>query len=498
MVDILQLHPSDTVAVVFRNLKRGESIPFDGGKLPVLDDIPVGHKVAVCAMAEGSTVLKYGHSIGTATREISAGQWVHSHNLHSSLKGISEYSYSESSTRVPEISHTPQNFMGYRREDGRVGIRNEVWIVPTVGCVSSVAREIAAQAQNDLDLGTSVDGVYAFEHPYGCSQLGDDLENTRKALVGLIRHPNAGGVLVLGLGCENNSIADIKAALGPVDPDRVKFLVCQECGDEIKEGAALVKQLCAFAGHFRRTPVPMSELIVGLKCGGSDGFSGITANRLLGAFVDRLTSEGGSAVMSEVPEMFGAETTLLNRCVSREVFDRTVRMINGFKAYFLRNGEGLSENPSPGNKEGGITTLEEKSLGCVQKGGNAPVVDAIPYGAPVRKHGVTLLAAPGNDLVSASAEAVSGTHLILFTTGRGTPFGCPVPTVKISSNTALCNHKKSWIDFNAGDLVEGVPLEEKSETLYEFVRAIASGESKTKNEKGGMRGIAILKNGITL
>lgn len=496
MTDLLQLNSSDTVAVVLRSLKKGELLPFGGGKLRILDDIPAGHKVAVCVMAEGSTVVKYGHPIGTVTREISAGQWVHSHNMHSSLKEISEYSYQESSVPVPKTSRTPQNFMGFRREDGRVGIRNEVWIIPTVGCVSSVAKDIAARVENEI--GTSVDGVYAFEHPYGCSQLGDDLENTRRALAGLIRHPNAGGVLVLGLGCENNSIADMKAALGPVDPNRVKFLVCQECGDEIEEGTALVKQLCDFAGHYRREPVPMSELIVGLKCGGSDGFSGITANRLLGVFADRLASEGGSAVMSEVPEMFGAETILLSRCVSQEVFDRTVRMINGFKAYFLRNGEGLSENPSPGNKAGGITTLEEKSLGCVQKGGNAPVVDAIPYGDPVRRHGVTLLSAPGNDLVSTSAEAVSGAHLILFTTGRGTPFGSPVPTVKISSNTALSQYKKNWIDFNAGDLLEDVSLEAKSETLYEFVRAIASGEIKTKNERGGMREIAIFKNGITL
>ena len=497
MTELLQIHPSDTVAVAVRGIRSGDPVPIRGHTICAPEDVPAGHKICIVPTAAGGTVVKYGFPIGTATRDIRAGQWVHTHNLKSALTGVREYSY-ERPGAFPRArpSGAPQTFPGFPRGTGRAGIRNEVWILPTVGCVNSVARAIEARARG-MEEG-SVDGIHAFGHPYGCSQLGEDLDHTRRILCGLIRHPNAGGVLVLGLGCETDGVGELKKALGPFDPDRVKFLVCQDCPDEIEEGLSLIGRLCRFAGRFRREPVPMSELVVGLKCGGSDGFSGITANRLLGAFTDRLVAEGGSAVLSEVPEMFGAETILLGRCVSEEAFGKTAALINHFKEYFLKNGGGISDNPSPGNKEGGITTLEEKSLGCVQKGGHAPVVDAVRYGRPVEKRGLTLLQTPGNDLVSASAEAAAGAQLILFTTGRGTPFGCPVPTLKISSNTKLSRAKKNWIDLNAGDLIEGASVEEKTESLYGLVRSVASGEIRTKSEIHGMRDLAIFKNGITL
>lgn len=483
------------MAVALEEVKPGQQIALDGGDLiTAAEAISSGHKVALNQIKKGEPVIKYGHPIGCASCDIAPGQTVHTHNLKTALDGLLQYSYAPKLT--PPAARQTGMFKGYRRPNGSVGIRNEVWIVPTVGCVNTLAALMEKSAQQFLS-GT-VEGIYAFPHPYGCSQLSDDHENTRQALAGLINHPNAGAVLVLSLGCENNNAAGIKELLGEYDTNRVKFLVCQEVSDELSAGAALLRELVSYAGQAEREDIPMSELVVGLKCGGSDGFSGITANPLVGAFVDRLAAEGGSAILTEVPEMFGAETILMNRCVSAEVFDKTVALINDFKSYFTQNGQKIYENPSPGNKAGGISTLEDKSLGCIQKGGSASVADVLGYAQQVKEKGLSLLSGPGNDLVSISNMTASGAHLILFTTGLGTPFGAPVPTIKISSNTALYEKKGAWIDFDAGSLLTGTGMEALRDELYEYVRAVVSGEIYSKNEKMGAREFTIFKTGVTL
>ena len=494
MNKIYRIHPKDNVAVALEALRAGDSVDAGSGALVLRSHVPAGHKVALCDIPQGENVVKYGFPIGTASCGIAAGDWVHTHNTATRLGGKLEYRYEPDFRPLPP--QKPAVFSGYRRKDGKVGIRNEVWIVPTVGCVNAIAQQIAEEARRALPSG--VDGVYAFPHPYGCSQLSQDLLNTQLALCGLIRHPNAGGVLVLGLGCENNTMDEMKKILGPFDENRVKFLICQEQEDEIAAGVGAVRELCAYAAGFRREPCGADELVVGLKCGGSDGFSGITANPLVGSFSDRLVAQGGTAILTEVPEMFGAETLLMNRCKNESVFRQTVGLINNFKQYFMDHRQKIDSNPSPGNKAGGITTLEDKSLGCVQKGGTAPVCGVLDYGMPVTEKGLNLLQGPGNDLVAATALAVSGAHLVLFTTGRGTPFGCPVPTVKISSNSDLARRKKEWIDFNAGRLLTGENMPDLSDEFFRYVLDVASGKKAAKSERFGEHGVAIFKNGVTL
>lgn len=490
MADLIRIHPSDNAAVALRDFAAGETVFCGDQPVCCRDAILQGHKIALRDLAAGENVVKYGFPIGHVSRDVPAGSHLHTHNVRSNLLGELSYTYAPD-FREPEPIE-PLTFPGYLREDGRVGVRNEVWIIPTVGCVNSVAREIETQARAR----SGFSEIYAYTHPYGCSQLGDDQLYTQKALSGLIRHPNAAGVLVLGLGCENNNIPELQKVLGETDPNRVRFLTAQEHKDEIEAGVQQVLELVERARTYQRTPCPVSKLVVGLKCGGSDGFSGITANPLLGRFSDWLIASGGSAVLTEVPEMFGAETLLMNRCVSPELFEKTVHLINDFKAYFLRHGEKVDENPSPGNKAGGITTLEDKSLGCVQKGGTAPVHDVIAYGDTVKEAGLTLLQGPGNDLVSATAMAAAGAQLILFTTGRGTPFGCPVPTMKVATNHRLAENKPGWIDFDAGSLLD-TPAETVLQSFIEKVLAVAGGEpvraeTLTKTE------LAIFKDGVTL
>jgi len=492
----LKINPSDNVVVALSELKAGESVTVGDLTITVTENIAPGHKLAIKNIGAGEAVTKYGHKIGNATADISAGQTVHTHNLKTALDGLLEYTYNPK--KAEKKSATPTTFKGFKRKDGKVGIRNEVWIIPTVGCINSTALQLEKDASKLLGADSTIDGIYSFGHPYGCSQLGDDHENTRRAIAGLISHPNAGAVLVVGLGCENNDAESLKKLLGDYDTDRVKFLICQECKNEFEDGLVLMRELIDHANGFEREDVPMSELIVGLKCGGSDGFSGITANPLAGAFADRLIAEGGAIILTEVPEMFGAETILMDRCQTSEIFENTVKMINDFKNYYIKNGQNIYENPSPGNKAGGITTLEDKSLGCVQKGGSTNVVDVLGYCEPVKTRGLNLLTGPGNDLVSVSAMTASGAHLILFTTGLGTPFGAPAPTVKISSNTALYDKKKRWIDFDAGRLLKDTKMETLRDELYEYVRSLASGEIKAKNEILGAREFTIFKTGITL
>ena len=444
-----------------------------------------GHKYACAAIRGGEAVVKYGFPIGYATCDIVEGEHVHTHNLRTGLSGTLEYTYAPQFYPPVQVTDAERErtFMGYVRRNGDVGIRNEVWIVNTVGCVNKTAERIASET-----------GAMYFPHPFGCSQLGDDQSVTQKVLCGMIRHPNAAGVLVLGLGCENNHIEEMKRVLGAYDPERVRFLVAQEVEDDVAEGIRIVRELQAYARQFERVPVPVSRLRLGLKCGGSDGYSGITANPLVGRVSDRLIACGGSCVLSEVPEMFGAEHLLMARCASREIFDKTVRMVNGFKEYYARHGQVIYENPSPGNKAGGITTLEEKSLGCVQKGGSATVTDVLDYGDTVREAGLSLLNGPGNDLVAITNLMAAGVHMILFTTGRGTPVGSAVPTVKIATNRALAERKRAWIDFDASGVLDGAEL---TDALYELVLRVAAGE-ETKNERYGYREISIFKDGVTL
>jgi altronate hydrolase len=415
------------------------------------------------------------------------------HNVRTGLSETADYTYEHRRFPLPEPE--ARSFPGYRRPDGRAAVRNELWIIPTVGCVNAVAAALVRENQH-LVRG-SVEGLYSFAHPYGCSQMGEDHARTRKLLAALARHPNAGGVLVLGLGCENLTMEQFRTELGAWDDRRVKFLVCQQAEDELAAGAALLGELAEYAGQFRREEIPASELVVGMKCGGSDGLSGITANPTVGRFSDRLIALGGTTVLTEVPEMFGAENILFSRCENEEVFGKAVRMVNRFKDYFVSHGQVVYENPSPGNKAGGITTLEDKSCGCVQKGGSAQITDVLEYAEPVTRKGLNLLSGPGNDLVSATDLTAAGAHLILFTTGRGTPFGAPVPTVKISTNTALYEKKRNWIDFNAGTVAEGETPDEAGERLLDFVLEIAGGR-RTKNEERGAREIAIFKDGVTL
>ncbi len=460
----------------------------------MLDGERAGHKIAARDIGEGGTVIKYGHPIGVAACDISAGEWIHTHNLRSGLHGLLEYEYAPDFCELPRIR--PQFFMGYPRREGRAGIRNEIWIIPTVGCVNAAARAVERRFSGYKT--ENIDGVYAFPHPYGCSQLGGDAEHTLDALVGLIRHPNAGGVLVMGLGCENTQLDKVKERLGGRDGDRVRFMLCQEERDEVESACALVERLIASASRARRVRTPASELVLGLKCGGSDGFSGITANPLLGCLSDKLIAMGGSVILTEVPEMFGAETVLMSRCRTRELFDELTAMINRTKRSFIANGCEVYENPSPGNRAGGITTLEEKSLGCILKGGASPVESVLGYGEQVSVAGLNLLDAPGNDLVSSNAEVISGAQLVLFTTGRGTPFGAPAPVLRISTNTALAQKKPCWIDFDAGRLLDGGTMDGLCDELLRQVLDVASGRAVTKTESNFARDFCIYKTGVTL
>lgn len=493
MQSFIKINEKDKVAVALIPLAKGTEVCVGGASVTLAEDIAQGHKFALTDIGEGEPVIKYGQPIGIAREPIAAGSWIHTHNMKTALGDLLTYTYHP---EHPQLPPTEERFFdGFRRTDGKVGVRNELWIIPTVGCVNNVASSIAAQAQK-FCTGT-IDAVVAFPHPYGCSQMGDDQEHTRRILADLINHPNAGGVLVLGLGCENSNIDVLMPYIGAYDEKRVRFLVCQESEDEIADGVQIMEELASYAQTFHREPVSCSELIIGMKCGGSDGLSGITANPTVGAFSDILISKGGTTILTEVPEMFGAETLLMNRCENEELFEKTVDLINDFKNYFKSHNQTIYENPSPGNKKGGISTLEDKSMGCTQKSGTAPVKGVLAYGEPVKTRGLNLLSAPGNDLVASTALAASGAHIVLFTTGRGTPFASPVPTVKISSNSALAGHKKNWIDFNCGVLTEDTDMETLSGALFDYVIAVASGKLVSAEEKG-FHDMAIFKQGVTL
>ena len=490
---LIKINPSDNVAVAIDNIASGEVIDIDGHEIRISEPVSRGHKVALSDIAAGNDIIKYGNVIAAAKADITKGSWVHTHNAMTKLSENADYNYSHHEQKLPEVNE--RFFMGYSRSDGQVGIRNELWIIPTVGCVNSISEKLVKENQHLVK--GNIEGLYTFTHPFGCSQMGGDHETTKKLLAALAKHPNAGGVLVIGLGCENLTMSQFQQALGSWDDRRIKFLICQNYDDEIAEGSKLLAELAEYASTFARTELPASELIIGMKCGGSDGLSGITANPAVGRFSDRLIALGGSTILTEVPEMFGAESILFNRCKNREIFDKAVSMVDDFKKYFTSHGQVVYENPSPGNKAGGITTLEDKSCGCVQKGGSAQIVDVLSYAEKVTKKGLNLLSGPGNDLVSSTNLTAAGAHMILFTTGRGTPFGAPAPTVKISTNTALYERKQNWIDFNAGSVAEGEDLDDAGNRLLDFVIDIASGK-KTKSEEQNFREISIFKDGVVL
>ncbi len=494
MQNFLKINDNDNVVVALQTIPQGTEITLeDGKKVTAVEEIPAGHKMAISDIAEGSEVVKYGYRIGNAKEAIKTGAWIHTHNVKTALGDLLEYTYDP--TPVEETMTDDATFMGFNRPDGKVGVRNEIWVIPTVGCVNNVATAIAKQANAYVK--GSVEEVIAFPHPYGCSQMGDDQEHTRQILADLINHPNAGGVLVLGLGCENSNIDVLKSYIGEFDENRVKFLVAQESDDEIADSVEIIKGLIDYAAGFEREPISVSKLVIGMKCGGSDGLSGITANPLVGRFSDMLISKGGTTILTEVPEMFGAETILMNRCANEELFNQTVDLINDFKNYFKSHNQTIYENPSPGNKKGGISTLEDKSLGCTQKSGSALVKGVLAYGETVKTPGLNLLSAPGNDLVAATALAAAGAHIVLFTTGRGTPFASPVPTMKISTNSRLANKKSNWIDFNAGVLVEDSTMGAEAQNLFDYVVEVASGK-KVCSEAAGFHDMAIFKQGVTL
>ena len=517
MQDFIKIHEKDSVVVALKTIPAGETVTVEvqgeNRQITALEEIPAGHKMAVCDIPAGGEIVKYGYRIGNAKEDIRAGAWIHTHNIKTALGDLLEYTYEpaaavkggEDFTAVKAAEGSGEGveatFMGYQRPDGKVGVRNEIWIIPTVGCVNNVATAIAREANAwriaQGEKYSEVGEVIAFPHPYGCSQMGDDQEHTRKILADLINHPNAGGVLVLGLGCENSNIDVLKSYIGDYDEERVKFVVAQEWEDEIERSLEVIRELAGYAAGFKREPVSVSRLVIGMKCGGSDGFSGITANPTVGRFSDILISKKGTTILTEVPEMFGAETILMNRCANEELFHKTVDLINDFKNYFKSHNQTIYENPSPGNKKGGISTLEDKSLGCTQKSGSAIVKGVLAYGEIVSTPGLNLLSAPGNDLVAATALAASGAHIVLFTTGRGTPFACPVPTMKISSNSRLAGKKENWIDFNAGVVAEGENLDTAGQRLFDEVVAVASGK-EVKSEKAGFHDMAIFKQGVTL
>lgn len=492
----IKINPADSVVVCLQPLSAGETIEVDGKSVTLNQDTPAGHKVLINDAPTGTDIIKYGYPIGHAKVDLKSGDWVNENNLKTNLSGTLEYTYNPVNERL-NIKDEKRTFMGYVRKNGEVGVRNEVWIVPTVGCVNGIAERLAKELKAETGC-EGIDDIYAWHHNFGCSQLSGDHENTRKVLRDITLHPNAGAVLVLSLGCENNQPEEFEKLLGDYDHDRIKFLITQKVdGDEVEAGLDILRELYAIAKEDKRQEVSVAKLRVGLKCGGSDGFSGITANPLVGEFSDWLVAQGGTSILTEVPEMFGAETILMNRCETPELFEQTVSLVNNFKEYFLSHGEPVGENPSPGNKAGGISTLEDKALGCTQKCGRAPVSGVLEYGDRLQTTGLNLLSAPGNDLVASTALASAGCQIVLFTTGRGTPFGTFVPTMKIATNPTLAARKPNWIDFSAGQLIEGKTMAEVVPAFIDKILAVASGE-RAKNEINNYREISIFKNGVTL
>lgn len=496
MQDVIKIHPLDNVAVALRDLDAGYKVTLDSQDYILSQQIARGHKFSISPIPTGDMIIKYGLPIAQATHSIAIGENVHSNNARTNLGDLEEYQYQPDFTD-PVSQREDRDVKLFRRENGNVGIRNELWIIPTVGCVNGIGRQVLSRFLKKTNDACDIDGAFLFSHTFGCSQLGQDHENTRTMLQNIACHPNAGAVLVIGLGCENNQVGIFRETLGRFDNSRVRFMTCQQHDNEVETGLKVLLELYEVMRYDRRQMGKLSELRFGLECGGSDGFSGITANPLLGMFSDWTIANGGTTVLTEVPEMFGAERILMSRCQNQLVFNKVVSMINDFKQYFIDHQQPIYENPSPGNKAGGITTLEEKSLGCTQKAGSSQVIDVLKYAERLKDSGLNLLSAPGNDAIATTALAASGCHMVLFSTGRGTPYGGFVPTVKISTNSQLRERKPHWIDFDAGCLLDGSAMEDTLEDFIDKIVSIVNGE-KTNNEKSDFREIAIFKSGITL
>lgn len=486
----IKLGDSDNVAVALQDIAKGEAIELPEGKIVTLDDTPKGHKFALRDISAGEKVIKYGSVIGKAIKDINKGEWVSTHNLKTLLKPEWKPEWKGNKAKEVNVSIPQKTFWGFKRKNGKVGIRNEIWIIPTVGCINGVLKDFARSVERP----EWIDDVKVLSHPYGCSQLGGDLENTKRILSGLARNPNAGGVMVVGLGCENLQLSYMKEELK--NHPNVSFLMLQAVNDEYE---ALFKSFSEVAerAYSERTECPISSLTIGVKCGGSDSLSGITANPLVGKVSDYITYYGGTVLMSEIPEIFGAEDEIISRIEDEEVFNKFVRAITWFRNYYTRYNQPVSENPSPGNIKGGITTLEEKSLGAVKKSGSNKVTDVLWYGEEAKRSGVNIVFGPGNDLVSTTALAGSGAVMILFTTGRGTPFEAVVPTIKISTNSDLKRRRPDWIDFNAGEIAEGKDMDELLRELINLIIEVANG-GRTKGEERGLQEIAIFKDGVIL
>lgn len=493
----LRIHPDDDVAVALRDIEKNTEVEAAGRTYVALDDIPMGHKMALRDIHSGENILKYGSVIGHATADAPAGSWMHSHNVETNLDGLLEYQYSPKFPETTYDSAAPDTFLGYLRKDGKAATRNEIWVIPTVSCVNTLVRNIAEKA-NAL-VGGKCDGVFALPHNTGCSQMGEDQEMTKRILASIVHHPNAGGVLLVSLGCENVNLEKLLPVLGEYDSSRIRTMIAQDVpGDETAEGVRIIEEIAEFTALDKREELPVSKLVIGFKCGGSDAFSGITANPLCGTISEKITALGGTAVLTEVPEMFGAETYLMERADNAATFNKVVNMINGFKQYYLDHDQPVYDNPAPGNKKGGITTLEEKSLGCIQKGGRAVVTDTLEMGEPCSKPGLNLVTGPGNDSVSITNLLACGAQILLFTTGRGNPLGTAVPTLKIASNTRLYERKQSWFDFNAGLVLETGSMDDASNLLWKKMIGIASGESLARNEERDYREIMVFKDGVIL
>ncbi len=488
----LIIHPDDNVMIALMDLKQGQMV----NGIILKEDILKGHKIALKDLSVSEDVIKYGFPIGHATQNIIKGAHVHVHNLSTNLNDVLDYQF-EPQYESYEVKPKNRDVYVYRRKNGEVGIRNELWIVPTVGCIVGQTRQLAELFIREVNPGPEFDGIHLFGHQFGCSQMGDDHENTKETLQNIAKHPNAGAVLVLGLGCENNQVKAFRESYGDYDPNRVKFLVMQEVEDELEAGLEVLKELYEAMKDDQRVKADISELRIGLKCGGSDGLSGITANPLLGKLSDYITHHGGTTVLTEVPEMFGAEKILMRRSKDEHVFHKTVNLINDFKAYYKKNDQVIYDNPSPGNKNGGISTLEDKSLGCTQKAGLSMVCDVLGQTDRLKTKGLNLISAPGNDLVSVTTLGMSGCQLVLFSTGRGTPFGGFIPTIKVSTNSEIYHKKPNWIDFNAGSLTEGVDMDTLLEQFIDFIVSVVNGK-KTRNEINHFREIGIFKTGVIL
>jgi altronate hydrolase len=498
VMNVIQINELDQVAVAPIGLHKGEMVTVNGMQIEVLEDIPPCHKLAIQDIEKDARVLKYGCPFGVALQNIQKGQWVHTHNVRTELEGILSYQYEPKLDGAKVGMEDQRFFQGYLRKDGQAGIRNYIFIIPTVQCANASAQKIAAQANAMFPASENFDGFIVLPHAYGCCQTGEDLLNLQRTLAGLAHNPNAAGTLFLSLGCEVNAPSVFRPVLGEVDEAAVKIMIMQEVGDEIEAGLALCGQIHEYVRGFQRTELPFSKLVIGVNCGGSDGLSGITANPLVGELSSRVIRQGGSVIMTEVPEMFGAEQFLMNRAKDETVFNAVVGMINDYKAYFESFGESALGNLTQGNQAGGLTTLEEKSLGCIQKGGTAVVTDVLRAGERFREPGLVLLSSAGNDFIGITSQIAAGCNLIVFTTGRGTPGGFAAPTFRISSNSALYEQKKHWIDFNAGVLLEGEPLRKTADALYEKIMQTVNGESQTRNEINKYFEIGIFKQGVTI